>query len=79
MTAAEETRWTVGGGGATTVLMTTTKSNKQQVCGGKGRWMTTMAGKRRGEVVEVEERLFGGQWWLKRCGGQSVAEGQQQH
>jgi hypothetical protein len=31
------------------------------------------AGKRWGMVVEVEERLFGGQWRLKRGGGLSVA------
>jgi hypothetical protein len=36
MTAAEETRWTVGSGGATMALTTMTKNNNQQVCGGKG-------------------------------------------
>ncbi len=34
------------------------------------RQLTTMAGKRQGVVVELEEQLFGGHWQLKRHGGQ---------
>ncbi len=41
------------------------------------RRIMTMASKRQGAVVELEERLFGGRQQLKRRGIQLVAEGQQ--
>jgi hypothetical protein len=74
--AAEETQWMVGGGGVTTALMTTTKKH-QPTNEWRQRWRTTMAGKRRGVVVEVEEQLLcGGRGFTIRSWRMEVEDGQ---